>query len=212
MTQPGGETKQRILNAAEQLFATRGIAATSLRSIIRDAGVNLASVHYHFGSKDALVNAVIARHFQPLNEERIRRLDDIERRAGARRPSIEKVVEAFVAPTLELCADPLRGKVFMRLLGRLVAEPEYFFGKVAPTQMAGIRDRFADAFARAVPNIDMEDIAWRMTFTVGAMAYSMRIGDSISALSGGRIGSTTTGELARRLVRFATAGWKASAD
>jgi len=212
MNESAGETKQRILDAAERLFATAGVAGTSLRSVIREAGVNLAAVHYHFGSKDALVNAVIARHFRPLNEERLRRLEEVKQKAGKKHPSVEKIIEAFVAPTLHLCADPERGQVFMKLIGRLLAEPQYFFGKVMPAQMADVRDSFVDAMERAVPGLAPEAIAWRMMFTVGAMAYSMRIGDSIPALSGGRLRMADTEELTRQLVRFTAAGWKANAS
>jgi len=211
MNETAGETKQRILDAAERLFAADGVTGTSLRSVIREADVNLAAVHYHFGSKDALVNAVIARHFQPLNRERLRRLDEAEQKAGKKRPPVERVIEAFVAPTMELCADPVRGQIFMKLIGRLLAEPQYFFGKVVPEQMADVRDRFVAALERAVPGLSAESVAWRMTFTIGAMAYSMRIGDSISALSGGRLKEVNTAKMTKELVRFTAAGWKANA-
>jgi len=212
MNESAGETKQRILDAAELLFAAQGVGATSLRSIIREADVNLAAVHYHFGSKDALVNAVIARHFRPLNEERLRLLEEVERRAGRRRPSLEEVIEAFVGPTLRLGATPGSCGIFMKLIGRLLAEPEYFFGKVIPVQMEEVRDRFIAAFERAVPGLPSEEIVWRMTFTVGAMAHSMRIGDNISLLSEGRVKAASAEELTRRLVRFTAAGWKANAS
>ena len=73
MSQP--DTKQRILDVAERLFATRGFHATSLRAITRAAEVNLAAVNYHFGSKDALLEAVMLRRLGPLNEIRQARLD-----------------------------------------------------------------------------------------------------------------------------------------
>jgi len=212
MTEATGDTKQRILDAAEPLFAAQGVTGTSLRSIIRAADVNLAAVHYHFGSKDALVNAVIARHFRPLNEERLRQLDEVERRADRRKPPVEGIVEAFISPVLELCADPVRGMIFMKLIGRLMAEPEYFFGKVAPKQIGEVRDRFVAAMERALPGLPREEIMWRMTFSVGAMAHSMQIGDSISVVSGGILNPASTDELTRKLVKFVAAGWKATVE
>lgn len=179
MNDPVGGTKQHILEAAERLFAAHGVATTSLRAVIRDAGVNLAAVHYHFGLKDALVNAVIARHFGPLNEERLRELDEAEQEAGKRGPSVERIVETFIGPTLRMGADSSRGNNFMRLVGRLLAEPEYFFERVAPVQLGSIRERFLRAPHRALPKLPPEELIWRMMFTVGGMAYAMRIGGRI---------------------------------
>lgn len=210
MNGSAGGTKQHILEAAERLFAAQGVAATSLRAIIRDADVNLAAVHYHFGSKDALVNAVIARHFRPLNEERLRELDEAERRAGKRGPSVERIVEAFIGPTLRLGADSSRGDNFMRLIGRLLVEPEYFFERVAPVQLGDVRNRFLGALHRALPKLPPEEMIWRMMFTVGCMAYSMRIGGYIGFVSEGLARPATPEELTARLVRFVTAGLRAA--
>ncbi|MCP5111460.1 MAG: TetR/AcrR family transcriptional regulator, partial [bacterium] len=135
------DTKGRILDAAEQLFAGNGIGATSLRAVIAKASVNLAAIHYHFGSKQALVEAVVDRRFGPLNRQRLELLDEAEKRAGKRGPSVEKIVRAFVVPPLQLGADPDRGEIFMKLVGRLLGEPELFFERVAAKQFAELRDR-----------------------------------------------------------------------
>ena len=79
---PPQETKDRILDAAEELFARRGFAATSMRRLTREAEVNLAAVHYHFGSKEALIQAVFARRRAPLHRERMDGREQLERDAG----------------------------------------------------------------------------------------------------------------------------------
>src|SRR6185312_12842639 len=107
-------TKEKILNAAEKLIAEQGYAATSLRSIIAEAGVNLAAVHYHFHSKEALLEAVILRRAVPANQERLALLDRFEKEAGGNPIPLERVIEAFVAPTLHISSDPKSGgMVFM---------------------------------------------------------------------------------------------------
>ena len=124
-------TKERILDTAERLFAAQGYAATSLRGIIAEAGVNLAAVHYHFHSKEALLEAVILRRSVPANHERLALLDRFEKEAGGNPPPLEKVIEAFVAPTLQMSRDPQSGSmVFMKLLGRLHAEGDLLPGIV----------------------------------------------------------------------------------
>ena len=98
------DTKQKILDAAEELFAREGYAATSLRKVTDLAGVNLAGVNYHFGSKEGLLEAVITRRIDPLNERRKKQLDAVLTRAQQQRvpPTPRDVWRALVEPTLQL--------------------------------------------------------------------------------------------------------------
>src|SRR5688572_8669011 len=93
------DTKEQILDAAERLFADEGYGATSLRRILTELGLNPAAIHYHFGGKDEVVEALFARRLGPLNAERMRRFDEIagEDRAA---PDVRRIVDAFVAPAL----------------------------------------------------------------------------------------------------------------
>ena len=93
-------TKQRILDVAERLFAERGFSGTSLRTIIGEAGVNLAAVHYHFHSKDALLEAVILRRLEPVNRERLAMLEACEHAARGGPPAVEDILRAFIEPTV----------------------------------------------------------------------------------------------------------------
>jgi len=92
------ETKQKILDTAERLFGIRGIAATSLRHIIAEAGVNLAAIHYHYGSKEELLDEVVMRKAGPVNEARLRSWTGMRRKPGSGPLAVEKVLEAFLAP------------------------------------------------------------------------------------------------------------------
>ncbi len=205
----GARTRERILDAAERLFAERGVAGASLRAITRAAGVNLAAVHYHFGSKDALVNAVVGRYAGPINERRLARLDALERRYGRRAVPLRRLVAAFVEPVLEGAADPVRGRDFTRLMGRLLAEPEYFFGRIAPEQFETVRERFLAAFRRALPRFSSEEVFWRVMFLVGTLAAALRMGEFGPQLSGGRVPPATPEQTRRRLLDFLTAGLRA---
>src|SRR6266436_9898623 len=82
------DTKQRILDSAERLFAEYGFAGVSLRAIIADAKVNLAAIHYHYRSKEALFDAVILRRLEPINDERLALLDQYQRTAESGRPEL----------------------------------------------------------------------------------------------------------------------------
>ena len=103
------DTKTEILNAAEDLFAARGPNAVSLRQIISRAKVNLAAIHYHFGSKESLLQAVLSRRLVPLNDERLTLLEIFERESGGRAIPLPKILEALVGPALRLSRDPKKG-------------------------------------------------------------------------------------------------------
>src|ERR1044071_1067563 len=141
-------TKNRILDAAERLFAEHGFDATSLRDITAEAGVNLASANYHFRSKEALILAVFARRLGPLNTKRLEMLDRAEADAGDAAPCLTRVIEAMVRPVLEM-----RGSPFLPLFGRVYASPGPFVRDVLGANMTEIARRFTQAFRRALPDI-----------------------------------------------------------
>src|SRR6478735_927974 len=101
-------TKTRILDAAERLFVEHGFEATSLRSLTSAAGVNLAAVNYHFGSKEELFQAVLTRRLDPMNQERIELLGRVEREAGGRTLSCDRILAAMFIPALKLARNPAR--------------------------------------------------------------------------------------------------------
>src|SRR5881394_149494 len=103
------DTKTRILDAAESLFMEHGFEATSLRQLTAAAGVNLAAVNYHFGSKEELFQAVLTRRLDPMNHERIELLARLERDAGDKPIACERILAAMLTPALRLARDERRG-------------------------------------------------------------------------------------------------------
>ena len=136
-----GDTKERILDAAERLFGERGFLGTSLRSVTAEASVNVAAVHYHFGSKQALVEAVLARRATPMNEERLRLLDELEAACAGPELPLEGVLRAFFAPVIRMHFEPGSGiQLLPRLMSRAITD--------AGEDMPGIIRRiFAEIFA-----------------------------------------------------------------
>src|SRR5580765_3827301 len=113
------DTKQRILDAAEKLFANQGYGATSMRQIIGEAGVNLASIHYHFGSKEELLDGVVERKAGPVNAARLALLDQVQAGAGEKAPELEAILHAFLSPVAKGAA---KSEQFVKLMGRLFSE------------------------------------------------------------------------------------------
>ena len=203
-------TKSKILRAAERLFARQGFSATSVRMITAEAQVNLAAIHYHFGSKDRLIAELLSRRLAPLNQERLARLEASEAQAGSKPPPLEKVLEAFVAPPLLLSRDPKRGGVrFMRLLGRAFSEPEEKIRDILYSQFTEVAQGFTAALARILHHLSQEELFWRFHFMIGAMAHTMNvIADTRAIAQISRVEVTSDVEMViARLVPFLAEGF-----
>jgi AcrR family transcriptional regulator len=205
-----GATKARILDAAERLFSEHGFAGTSVRAITAEADANLAAVHYHFGSKDAVIRAVFARRLEPLNEERLELLDAAEAKAGGRPVPLRTILEAFIGPVLRLRRDPARGGArFMCLMGRTFTESGDLILSIFREQFGPVAKRFTAALHKTLPELPPEELFWRMHFMIGAMAHTMADTFRLKMLSRGACDASDTEAVLARLVAFAAAGMQA---
>ena len=202
----GPDTKDRILDVAERLFATRGFAATSLRDITSEARVNLAAVNYHFGSKEELLAATMERRLRPVNERRIAMLDALE--ASGRPVTHEEVLSAFLLPLFEKHHEwGEKAHEFRMLMGRIHYEMKGEFRTSLLRQFDQVIVRFGDAFLRSLPHLDPAEIRVRLLFLTGAMAYSLTWGIRLEVW--GIDGVLDPAELLDDLLRFGAAGMAA---
>ncbi len=207
------DTKSRILDAAEKLFAEEGFDGASLRAITSAAGVNLAAVNYHFSSKESLLEAVFARKLAPLNERRLALLDTLEAEAAPDPVPIEKLVHAFVEPAVRLLEAPTPGSLsFGVLLGRMYATPGPSVRNIFAGELRPFVRRFYSAFRRSLPALSPADITWRVFFSVGAMSQVLAAGWLLPVISEGRANIDNVDDIVARLTGFMVAGLKARAD
>jgi AcrR family transcriptional regulator len=210
MTEPRGPmaTKARIMDAAEALFMEHGYEATSMRLITTAAGVNLAAVNYHFGSKEELFQVVLTRRLDPMNLERLDLLTGFEREAAPRPVTCEKILSAMFIPALKLARDPARGgKNFLRLLGRAYADPAPFIRRLLSAQYASMITRFKFAFGRALPQLPPKELSWRLHFIMGALSYTLAGTDAMKLIAELAPSEPANDEmLLRRLAPFLLAG------
>ncbi len=195
------DTKQRILDSAERLFAEHGVDATSLRSIIEDARVNLAAIHYHYHSKQDLLDAVLMRRLEPVNRLRLEMLYSC-----GEKPTLEAVLEAFYAPALRVKSKP-----FVRLMGRIIADGDQL-PRLVKEHFGPVLKRFMEALRTAAPDLPEADLIWRMHFGIGAMAHTLRSCNEIELISGGLCDSSDMEALTRKLVSFVAAGFRAGVE
>ena len=200
---PQFSTRQRILGAAEELFAERGFAGASLRQVTAAAKVNLAAVNYHFGSKDNLIEEVFRRRLDELSRRRVERL--LELGANA---TLESLLDAFITPALELSLDRHGGSVFMRVLARAFAEHNTHLRKFLSDNYGYVLKDFATAFAGLLPQLDKEELYWRLDIAVGALTYAMADFGMIQRRSG-ETERTHREQMARHLIHFTAAGLRA---
>jgi AcrR family transcriptional regulator len=198
-------TKDRILGAAEELFAQHGFAGTSLRQVTTRADVNIAAVNYHFGSKENLVNEVFRRRMDEMSARRLAQLKTaLQQHPG----ELEPVLAAFVEPALAMAQDRHGGGAFIRVIARAYAEKNDSLRKFLSDQYGHVLRDFAKAIAACVPALGKEQLYWRLDFLSGALTYAMADFGLIKRPSG--LSEAAHRErAARELIRFASAGLKA---
>ena len=199
-------TKENILSTAERLIAEQGFAATSLRQIIAEADVNLAAVHYHFGSKQELLDEVIAPKAALVNQQRSLLLDRYEKEAAPRSPSVEKILTAFFEPVIDMAAQ---NPQFVKLMGRVFAEG--MMPSVVGKHFQATVARFIMALRRAFPELPEAELFSRLQFMIGAMAHAITGMDPLAAPVLPKDGNRDFAAMIRRLIVFLSAGFRAPA-
>ena len=202
------ETKDRLLDVAERLFATQGIAATSLRQITTEAEVNLAAVNYHFQSKDELVRSVYTRRLRPMNAIRLGRLDAMEAENEEAAIDLNSLLCAFYEPVIDM-AHALKnegGVTIGQILGRIYTETHVIVEQLWLTEMAEVARRYTLALSRSLPHLKPEEVLWRFQFTIGILAHTMAAEEKIMRITRGRINLRDKEEVLRQMTSYAKAG------
>ncbi len=202
------DTKDLILDAGELLFSENGVDGVSLRTLTRAAGVNLASVHYHFGSKEEVARAVFRRRIRLVNGERIELLNEIERTGSA---SVEEILAALFGPVLRLAQVPDQGPRFVRLCARFYTEPGQYLESTFKEEFSEVLARFQSALGRALPDLSPVELRRRMHFAIGVMVHTMLDSDRTRNWTAGACDPANMESTLQSMVGFAAAGFRADA-
>ncbi|OIQ26674.1 TetR/AcrR family transcriptional regulator [uncultured Vibrio sp.] len=181
------DTKNKILDVAEVLFSEQGFNDTSLRTITSKAGVNLASVNYHFGDKKTLVRAVLDRYleaFMPALQDSLESLNTRE--------------EYTVADVFESLRQPLRSlnsvrpdgtSRFMLLIGRGYTDVQGHLRWFITTRYQEVLSLFTQSVLKANPNLNQETLFWRLHFTLGTCVFTMASSQALAEIAENDFGS-----------------------
>ena len=210
---PVSETHERILDAAERLFMEFGYEGTSTRMVTSEAKVNLAAVNYHFGSKEALMEAVLRRRLVILNQERMRALDEAEAKANGQPLKPSQIVDGFFGTLLRMAeSDGQGGRTFQRLIGRTMTEPANFIRTFLAAEYADVVERYKTALFKALPDVPKAEIVWRFHFMLGATSYAIAGTDALQLVTDWEVDEdegTQHEKLLARLMSFLLGGLRA---
>ena len=205
------DTRAKILHATENLIVQEG-PDVSLRRIAESAGVNIASVHYHFGSKEGLIRAAMEELAVPISEARIAALEEYKKKSGDAPLKVEQIVEIFVRPYV--CGvdghrDAAHLLVRIALQNRVKPTP---LTKSLLAQYLGPPAKIlVDALAKSLPHLSKEELYWRFHFTI-SLVYASLTGlepdGSFAKLAGDACDVTDDEAIVSQLVAFISAGLK----
>lgn len=202
----GERTKVKILDTALTMFAERGLDAVSINEICKQCGVNSAAVHYHFGSKAKLIEAIQARAVASWGSQRDQLIDDLEARGN---PTLREVVEIMVEPTAALMEQPW-GHDYVRFLSAVTNHPKYM--TVSNAIADAYTMRYLALLERVVPDVDRDVLLRRYTMSRVFMyqAFSTEQGPLTTWLE--QHGSSPTRPLKDDLTDFFVAGLAAPVE
>lgn len=204
-------TTQRILDAAEQLFAEHGYHPTSLRAITSAAEVNLAAVNYHFGSKEELVKAVMQRRLVPLNNLRMKLLTEVEEKAQQAKSRVEvgKIIAAFIRPTIAFRNSSQGARNFIILVSRSLAETDSTVRSIFLEEMKPTFTKMLRLLAESLPHLAKEVVYLRLLFLLGSLNHTMHMLDKIKPPFPEAAPDALDTVLEEEFLAFVTSGMKA---
>lgn len=203
-----GATRDRILAAAERLFAQHGFSGTTMRALTREAGANLAAVNYHFGNKDGLLEEVFRTYLEPINRERMRLLQEAESAAQGAPLPMRQLLEMYLGPAVRALAERHTG--LPSILSRLHHEPHPAVEQLILKVSLPVVARYGAAVQRALPHLDARRVLLRGHFMIGAMLYLLGHGRVLlQGMQPNGAPPLDAEDLLRELLDFCEAGFRA---
>lgn len=167
-------TRNKLLDCAEALFGRHGLEGVSLRTINTEAGLSPAALHYHFGSKDSLVEALLERRMPALMERRSRLLDELS--TADRTPTTREVLATLVLPLVDLVAEGRDdGLRYLRLIHRMQADRNLDPQFVIDRWPGGVA-RLVPLLQKANPSMPLSVIEFRLSLAIELMLQSLAHG------------------------------------
>lgn len=205
------DTREQILEAAWELFAEKGFEAVSVRDVTTSAGVNLASVSYHFGGKDGLIQETVKRCLNPIYEYGIKLLEDaVIEFGGIDKIPLRHIMNCWMRPLFlpEECG--VRSDLVLRLIARYLIEHDYSVPSVSKRLLTEVFSIYTQALSYHYPQLSAEEIEQNIIYAEGAAFYSGGLGLIIASVMKGEavdISSVDKNLLMEKAVNFSLYGF-----
>jgi len=206
------ETQQKIVEAAEIEFAEMGYEGASIREITKRAGVNIAAVNYHFGSKEVLFKEMVRYRIEPINRIRINLLEEALAENETKPLPVETVVDFVIRPLLREFITQSGGDFrFMRAMGKAMAEERSFMSELHQDILKEIIAKFSKALSDSLGEPGFEKVSYGIHFLSCSILGVMMQHTRLQIISGGKIDLHDMDKLANYLVTFVSSGLRAVA-
>ncbi len=204
---PPSKAKLKLLDAAECLVAERGFDLVSVRDVTQAAKANVAAVNYHFGSREGMMGLVIQRIFTPIQQERVARIELLEKKWGGKAVPLEELVDAMVRPLVAgVRKSELSESLHGQLVGRILALPSESLPEALELSLQDLNARYLKALGKALPTVAKEELVWRLHFLMGGVIHWLTGMSSIQRLSQGGAGAPGLELTLSRFLHFSIAG------
>lgn len=203
------KTRGQIVEAAEKIFAEKGFRAMTLRAVTKAAHVNLAAVNYHFGSKTNLMRAVIQRRIEPINAERLQRLDALVAQHNPMPIPLEQIFESLFRPLFEHATTSSgNDRTFMQMIGRALTEPADFMRNMHKEFFSKLSMRYLCELRRTCPHLSQEALQLRFYLSISTMLGTIIEQVRLENISGGKLSGRELDRICDELTAFVVAGFE----
>ena len=203
-------TRNRLIRSAEHLFANRGFGGLTIREVARRSETNLASAHYHFGSKEAMVLEMLSSRIKPINQKRLHYLQNARKDSGGKPLKTIEIFKALIVPIgEEISKSSHSRKTLALLVARSFTEPESFIQKMHSRFFGELCETFILELRRAHPQAKELDIYWNLHFAISSMLGALAQHRRLHDFSGGRCDDDNAEDMIHRLLIFVTNGFEA---
>jgi len=207
LTKEAAESQKRLLDAAEELFAQKGLDGTSIRDLTTKANCNLASINYHFGNKQELYEELFRQRLREMRDSRLKAIKAVM--AGKARPTLEKLLHAYSVDFLKPFSDPQRSQRFMQLFFRELAEQRLPKNMFLEEMAAPVMGAMEDALAVLCPNLNKHDVQMSVLSITGQLVHIMQVRVLFEGAQGHSITSIDIDEAIDHIVKFSAGGIRA---
>ena len=204
------KTRNRLLKTTESIFATRGFGGLTLRAVAQHSQTNLASAHYHFGSKEAMVLEMLQARVRPINQRRIQYLAEAKEKSAGQPLSTKDILRALILPIGEEIAKSAHTReTLAQLVARTFTEPAKFIQTMHRKFFGELCEKFMDELRKTHPQVEEKDLYWNLHLSVSSMLGAMAQHRRLKDFSKGTCDEEDTQDMIERLITFATHGFEA---